>query len=356
MILDDAKKLKEKDPQQAGKSIELLPDQMRQVLKDSRLIKIPREYSQIKHVVVNGMGGSNLGARLLRSMFRDELKVPLLIEPGYSVPKYVGKETLYLISSYSGTTEEPLAAYKEAKKRGAKILAITSKGNGKLEKMMLQHDIPGYIFKPELNPSGQPRMGIGYSVFGIATLLAKAGIFKIDIKEMNEIIAKMEIRTRKLKVESKVNLNPAKKIAISCDGKIIIFVGAEHTSDNVHIIRNHFNENSKYFSAYLTIPELNHYAMEGLSNPQNKIKNLAFVFFESDLYHPRIQKRIKLTKQVVKKNGVKVIDIKLKGSTKREQGFEMLQLGEWASYYLGMMYGVDPVKIPWVDWFKEQLK
>ena len=96
--------------------------------------------------------------------------------------------------------------------------------------------------------------------------------------------------------------------------------------------------------------------MEGLVNPKSNKNNLLFFFIDSKLYHPRVQKRARLTKQVVSKNGIKVVDYKLKSKTKLGQALEMLQLGSWISYYLGISNSVDPVKIPWVDWFKKQLK
>jgi len=96
--------------------------------------------------------------------------------------------------------------------------------------------------------------------------------------------------------------------------------------------------------------------MEGLQFPKANSKNLKFIFFNSSLYHPRVQKRIELTKQIIKKNRIKYIDHELKGRNKITQGFELLQLGAWASFYLGILNRVDPSKIPYVDWFKKQLK
>ena len=90
--------------------------------------------------------------------------------------------------------------------------------------------------------------------------------------------------------------------------------------------------------------------------PSANKKNLTFLFFDSKLYHPRVQKRAELTKQVIKKNGISIISHELKGQTKLAQAFEVLQLGSWVSYYLGLLNGVDPVKIPWVDWFKKRIK
>ncbi|MCK4554806.1 hypothetical protein KAU19_07700 [Candidatus Parcubacteria bacterium] len=356
MNLNNIKQIEKLDAGQAAKSISLLPDQARQVLYEARLIKVPKEYSKITQVVVSGMGGSNLGAGIVKAVFSDQIKAPISITPGYGVPAHVNKNTLYIISSYSGSTEEPLSSYKEAKKLGAKIMAITSHGKGKLEKLMIKDNIPGYIFKPEYNPSGQPRIGLGYSIFGMAIMLAKAGLFKIEVKKAEDMIASLEIWDRELRPIVKIKNNKAKQIAEALYNKQIIITAAEFLIGNARAMRNQFCENSKHFASYLILPDMNHFAMEGLGFPKSNKKNLVFLTFDSKLYHPRIQKRNNLAKEIVKKNGIKIASYELTGKTKLIQAFEMLQLGSWITYYLGMLNEIDPSKIPWVDWFKKQLK
>lgn len=340
-----------------AKSIELLPDQIRQVLNDSRLIKVPHTYSTAKRVVINGMGGSNLGARIIQTTLSDKLNIPLIIWPGYEVPKFVDKDTIFVISSFSGTTEEPLSVYKEVRKRKAKILVITEDSpNSKLKELMLKENIPGYAFDVRFNPSNQPRLGVGYTNFGTLVLLAKAGLITLKKKDIEVIIEKMELETRRLRANVDSKTNKAKQIAKKLHKKIPIFVASDHLIGNLHAIRNQTSENAKNFSDYLEIPELNHYTMEGLANPATNKKNLAFLFFESDLYHPRNVRRAELTKQVIEKQGIDVISHKLKGDSKLHQAYELLQFGTWITYYLGILNKVDPIKIPWVDWFKQELK
>lgn len=357
MGLDDLKIYKDLDKENVNQSISQLPDQIRHVLSLSKQIKIPKEYAGVSNIVISGMGGSNLGARIIQSALSAEIKLPFTITPGYAVPGFIGKDTLYIFSSYSGTTEEPLSCYKEVKKRGAKMMGITATGpNNTLEKLMKKDNIPGFVFSPEFNPANQPRLALGYSIFGMMVLLSKAGLFKIKVSQIEGIIDQLEKESRRLDLSAKQKTNKAKAISSKLEGKMPILVGAEHLAGNLHAMRNQINENAKAFAAYLDIPELNHYAMEGLLNPSTAKNNLCFVFFESDLYHPRVQRRMALTKQVVQKNGFESITRKLAAKDRLSQAFELLQLGSWISYYLGIIYQVDPVKIPWVDWFKEQLK
>jgi glucose/mannose-6-phosphate isomerase len=357
MNLDEQSIYAELDQDRVAESIAKLPDQIRQVIEDARVLRIPKEYSEVNKIVLAGMGGSNLGIRVVRHAFADQIKVPINIIAGYGVPKYVDDKTLYIISSYSGGTEEPLSTYQEARKRGAKIIAITKDGeNNPLKALMMEEDVPGYIFKADENPSGQPRLGLGYSIFGIATLLAKTGIIEIDVEETKDIIAELEIGSRKLAIKEPTEFNFAKKLAKAVNGKMPILVGAEHLSGNLHVMRNQINENAKAFSSYLVLPDANHFAMEGLMNPAINKEALVFVFFNSDHYCDRVKKRIKLTAEVVRKNGIEVVEHELRSGSRKGQCFELLQLGSWLGYYMGIAYGVKPADIPWVDWFKEQLK
>lgn len=357
MNLDSQSTYKKLDTHFVGESIKLLPEQISQVIADSKAIKIPAEYRQCTKILVNGMGGSSLGAHIIKSLFAAELKVPFAIEPGYVVPNFVDQDTLYIIVSYSGTTEEPISTYEEAKKRGAKILAIAeNKPDSALCRIIKKESLPAYVFTPRNNPSNQPRLGIGYTALGIIALLLRTGFLNVKEQDIKNYLVGLKKKNKQLQATTLAANNPAKKIALALYNKTPILVGAEHLAGNLHTLRNQINECAKLFSSYLILPDLNHYAMEGLVNPKTNKKNLMFLFFDSTLYHPRVQLRAKLTKQVINKNGIKVIAHALKGTTKLEQTLEMLQFGSWLSYYLGILNNVDPVKIPWVDWFKKELK
>ncbi len=353
--LDQQKVYKKLDTNQVAKSIESLAAQMRQVLDEAHLVKVPRDFSQVTQVVINGMGGSNIGVGLARAALSDRLKLPLTITPGYLVPASVDKNTLYILSSYSGNTEEVLSVYQEVKKRGAKIMAICELGDSQLKRLAMKENLPGYMFKPENNPSGQPRLGLGYSVMGAAVLLAKAGLFSIKEQELEDLVVKLEFNDQLLRPLVPTKRNKAKQLALKLAGKLPVIVAAEFLAGNLNILRNQFNETSKNFACFLELPDLNHFALESLTNPKSNKNSLIFLFFDSLLYHPRVQKRAALTKQVVKKNKIKALEHRLYGATKLEQALEMMQFGCWLTYYLAMLNNVNPVKIPWVDWFKNEL-
>lgn len=322
-------------------SIELLGEQCAEAWHEVKKIKIPASYRGVENIVIAGMGGSALGGHLIQSLFADKLKAPIEIVRGYTLPKYVGPKTLVILSSYSGNTEETLSAAADAKKRKAKIVGLAA--GGRLEKFLRSNNYPAYIFKPTYNPSNQPRMGLGYSIFGQLGLLAKCGLLKIDEKEINQAIAPLNH-----------NDGTAKTFAEKLKNKIPIIVASEFLTGNAHIIANQINENAKTFATYFELPELNHHLMEGLKNPAAN-KNLKFVLLNSSLYHPRNQKRYQILKEVLRKNKIDFIEYQPKAKTKFQQSMETLLFGSYVSFYLAMFYNLDPAPVPWVDFFKKRL-
>jgi glucose/mannose-6-phosphate isomerase len=262
-----------------------------------------------------------------------------------------------VISSYSGNTEEPLSLYEAVKKRKAKVAAITSKSlNNQLAVLMAQKRIPGFIFDPENNPSSQPRLGLGYAVFGAIKLLEKTGTLKITSETAREVVAGIKGRNPFMTVNVKTGRNVAKKTAYHLKDKIVILVGSEFLQGNIHVFRNQLNENGKNLAVYLISPDMNHYALESLENPKDIKDKIVFLFIDSSLYSPRVQKRNMLVKQLIRQKGIAYRELKLRSRIKLAQSFELLQFGSWVSYYLALLNEIDPSSIPWVNWFKERLK
>jgi glucose/mannose-6-phosphate isomerase len=125
-ILDNRSKIKKLDSQNMLGSLELLGEQVKQMCKQK--VTLPASYRKVKNVVVLGMGGSTLGSHVIKALYANTLTVPVDIINGYHVPASVSEHTLVIVSSYSGTTEEPVAAGKEALAKKAKVLTISSGG------------------------------------------------------------------------------------------------------------------------------------------------------------------------------------------------------------------------------------
>ncbi|MBU1125990.1 SIS domain-containing protein, partial [Patescibacteria group bacterium] len=142
----DIKPTKQLEEKQLNACNELLTQQVTTAWEEISGLKIPATYKNVANIVFVGMGGSSLGGHLFQSVYRGQLKVPFELVRDYTLPNYVNSKSLVILSSFSGSTEEVLAAALEAKKRHAKILGIAS--GGKLVSLMKKEKWPGYIFDP----------------------------------------------------------------------------------------------------------------------------------------------------------------------------------------------------------------
>lgn len=355
-ILDNQAERLALDSGQVGAAIALLPDQLEQVLTDIKSWPKCRLAQPINKIIVNGMGGSNLGARLIASDLSEQLTVPILVEPGYTVPGYVNEQTLYIVSTYSGTTEEPLSVIEEIQQRGAQLAVITADyPDNQLAASARQHNWPAYIFNPKNNPSDQPRLGLGYAVFGLLGLLSNLGIMDFDLATAEQLVTDLRTIGRHWLPEVATADNDAKQLAEQLQGRQVWLIGPDCLAGNLHILRNQFNETSKNLASYLTVPDLNHYAMEGLSFPTSVPETVAALSFKITGLPPRMAKRLELTDEVLEHNHLPVFNYQVAMTNRLGQALEILAFGSWVSYYLGLLNGVDPVKIPWVDLFKKKL-
>src|SRR5689334_19707585 len=104
-------------------SIEALPEQVLVGWRTAQAVRFPFR-GKPSDVIISGMGGSALGADVIRSAYADRLSVPFSIVNGYSLPAWVGRDSLVILSSYSGTTEETLACAAEALKKKTRIAVL----------------------------------------------------------------------------------------------------------------------------------------------------------------------------------------------------------------------------------------
>lgn len=348
-MLDDIKTYKKYDKQQITSCNERLPEQVTLAWEEASLIKAPAAYKNVSQIVFVGMGGSALGAQLIENVFCKELKVPLEIIRGYTLPHYVNRNSLVILSSFSGSTEEVLYAAQEAAKRGAKLFVITA--GGKLAAFAKRKKIPAYIFEPgEL--AKQPRLGLGFSMIGVLAFLNRVGLVRVSTADIRRMRQAMDDVIDSCALDIPTKDNPAKIVAENLQNRAVIIVAAEHLVGNAHTLSNQINETGKQFATYLELPELNHHFLEGLTTPKSFFSRFSVLMLRSKLYHPRIQKRFDITSRIFERQGGEVVDYQANGKDQLEECGEILQFGGYVSCYLAMLSKVDPYSLPWVDELK----
>lgn len=339
--------------QKVADTIRAYPHQLTQVWDQVNSLYIPNDYKEVDRIVFCGMGGSALGARMADSLLMENLRVPLEIFNGYDIPAYTNEKTLVVLSSYSGGTEEIVECAHKALQTSAKIIGMSA--GGKLADILQEHNKPILIFDPIHNPSEQPRFGIGYAVGSVIALLAKLGFASVSDSERTEALSVMHEMATEFHENNSTGHNLAIEYARKLKGKIPVLVSSEHLYGATYVVKNQINESAKTFALLFEIPELNHHLMEGLKNPTKMSDLLTFVFFESKNYKDRVLKRYPLTSDVVEKNNITHITYTCRSKTKFAQSFEVLFFGSMVVYFLTKEYNQDPMIIPWVDYFKDQL-
>ncbi len=352
--LDDVEAIRKLDPKGVLDSTVMFPDQCEQAWKESSQLVFPATYQRIDNIVVSGMGGSRFTPRTIKELFRDRIKEPYEIIDDYALPAYVDGDTLVILSSYSGTTEEVLSCGQDAVKRGAHLTGIIA--GGPVGDLLTSLHAQMYVFNPKYNPSGQPRVGGGYLLMGHLGLLKALQLIDIDDREVVEATQYCRTFARRCDASVPTAQNPAKQLAITLDNTHPFIITAEFLKGFGNGFANQLNETAKMISDPRVIPELNHHLMEGLARPTTLVQNALFVFFQSHLYSDRIQRRYSVTKEVLAKQQIKTHDVSLTGATPIAQVLEAYVLSGFTSFYLAMLHDTDPVAIPWVDYFKEKLR
>lgn len=352
-ILDNVKVYERYDTLAVYDSIQKFGQQFASAWHDSQFVNLNFETSSLTNIVFVGMGGSNLASFIVTSIAPIMLKVPFEIVANYRLPQYVGKNTLVILSSYSGNTEEVLSCAQDAIKRQSQTIVLTT--GGKLKELALTEHLPLILLDVTLNRTHIPRYGLGLSlgaVMGIMIRLNPEAFHFVDPKEIVLIIEKTFASFNK---DLLTKNNPAKSFAVKNFGQSIIIFSANHLGGVGKLSANYFNETAKTFSVSFNVPDLNHHLLEGLSFPISLKDHTRFILLNSVLYPDIIQKRFQITQDVLIKLGYQLTVIKPESTDIVSQVFESLVFLIMISYYLCILNKQDPGTNLWVDLFKTQL-
>ena len=312
--------------------------------KESRLPLVPR---RVRNIVVTGLGGSAIGGDLVRSFVADELAIPFIVNRHYFLPEFVDKHSLVIVSSYSGNTEETIAAHEDAAKRKAQVLCITS--NGETERLAKRYRHPTIII-----PKGfPPRAALGYSFFPLLVALARLRLVKSKDKEIRETIGLLKEKSERY---GSFNDNEAMRIADQLYGKIPVVYSAAEWFDSVNLRwRGQFCENAKVLAFGHVVPEMNHNELVGWKVLKDQMKDTAVLFLRDRGIHPRVLVRMDIMKTIIAQYTDTVVEVESEGTSLLARMFSLIYLGDWASFYLAILNKVDPTPVKVIDYLKGEL-
>lgn len=306
------------------------------------------EPDKINCLVVAGMGGSAIAGDIARCFLADIMPNPIIVNRNYRLPQYVDKRALVICSSYSGNTEETLAAYDDARVKGARIIVIAS-GGQLSEKAMADRNTWLKI------PSGfPPRAALGYSFSVLLAIIFRLHLCSKNEANLSKVIALLT-GLNPLYQQDSMN-NPAIELAHKLSGRFpVIYSGCEKLEAVVTRFRCQINENAETLAFVNFFPELNHNEIVGWHKLHALESKFSVVILRDTADHDRVKARIAIVVEYLKDKGIAVQIIDSRGETALERIFYLIQYLDFTSYYLALLNGVDPYSIDAIDYLKEKL-
>src|SRR5579875_1331698 len=299
-------------------------------------------------LVIAGMGGSAIGGMLAVGVLGDRASRPIVVARDYALPAWTTPDTTVLCASYSGDTEETLAAFEAAGAVGARRTVSTA--GGALAASARAEGVPVIPM-----PGGfQPRAAVGYGLVIALEAAALCGVAPSLRTEVDVAAAHADALAGEWGPGAPED-SLAKRLARSLHGAIPIITGAALTAPIAYRWKTQFNENAKSPAFAGELPEIDHNELVGWKRTPG-FGRLAAVFLDDCDLHPRIRTRIALTRELIADGTAASELVESRGATRAERLVSLVLLGDLVTLYRAILDGVDPAEVDVLVDLKEQLK
>lgn len=347
--LEDAAAIRRRDPGAMLDKINVFADQMAASWVLSRTLELPERHREASAVAVLGMGGSAVCGDLVRAIFGDRLTVPIVSVRDYELPAWVGPSTMVVAVSHSGATEETLAALTTALERRCPVAAITT--GGPLGDVAARVDLPRVLY-PNETP---PRASLGYTMLALAGLLERAGMLPLSDEEVAAAVDAARSVAKSCAVDIGTDGNMAKQLAWSLLDRLPVIEGSGFLAAVARRWKTQLNENSNSTATAEELPEATHNTVVGYDQPETLRDHHYIVFLEGSGDNPRNARRARLSRDMLDAVGTSQMRVLFDQPARFAQACAAIALGDFVSFYLAMLYGVDPSATPALTVVKETL-
>lgn len=349
--LDDVSAMEELDTIKALRDTDEYGKQFSEGWELSAAFDVSSIEAPIEGIVVLGTGGGSAASvNLLKSYLFDELKVPLVLNQGYSIPAFVGDRTLVIVVSHSGNTEEVVSSYEQAIAARAKIAVITA--GGKVLEMARQNGHPHLLV-----PGGMmPRIALGYIFLPMLALLGKLGLAGDKAEEVAETIALFAALHQQYGLQTPLAANPAKQIAREMDGLTPVIYGTLPFFDApAWRWKNQLGENGKVMAFWNAIPSLHHDEAVGWDAPSAMLRGYHFTLIRDAEDSDKMCKRVEISADILRERAGAVRIVHSQGTSRLARLFSIVYLADYVSLYTALIRGVDPTPVEVINLFKSKL-
>ncbi|MBJ7354835.1 MAG: bifunctional phosphoglucose/phosphomannose isomerase [Thermoleophilaceae bacterium] len=298
-------------------------------------------------LVVCGMGGSAIGADLAAAVIGSAATKPIVTNRSYDLPSWVGEGDAIVLSSYSGSTEETLSCFEQARGSGAKLYVISS--GGLISEIAHAEGIP-VIGLPGIF---QPRAAVAYGVVSVIEIAIANGIAPSSIRKDLEAAAEL-LRGLAGEWGADSDESHPKRLARQAFGRLPIVYGADLTAPIAYRWKCQINENAKRPAWSAELSEANHNEICGWEGASESGGNAAWFLTDAD-QNERTAERVRITSEIASSHGARSEIIPSIGDTRAERLFSLVLLGDLMSFYLAVLHGVDPSPVPLIENLKDQL-
>lgn len=323
------------------------PAQWDRAVEMSRELTLDIDSGRVRNICIAGLGGSAIGGELIRAYSYRSCQWPVQLVRHYDIPRWVGEQTLFIICSFSGNTEEALAAAEQARMQGAQLVALTS--GGELMVRATREDFD-YLKLPGGMPS---RAALGYMFVPLFRIFQRLGL----IDESKDVLAETsDLLHQQAQLFRNTDDNEALTLARSLMDTLPVIYSDGTTMAPVNLRwRNQIEENAKTLAYGHTLPEMNHNEIVGWERIVHLTGRLSVIMLRDREDHPKVQQRMQIVEELIADQTASINVLRTRGESRLTRMFSLVQLGDWTSFYFAMLNGVDPTPVTKIDLLKRRL-
>ena len=325
-----------------------LPEQFRDAASAAASVDALPSADGLTSVVIMGLGGSGMGADVVAAVAGPYSCLPILVSKNYECPAFVGPNTLVIAISFSGNTEETIAAVLTAAEAGARIVVVAA--GGRLAELAGEL---GATLVPVDGSIPMPRAGIGAVSAPVFIVLERMGLLDGASSWIDHAVTQLSLRRDELATDS----NPASELARRLGRTLpIVYGGGSLGEVAAWRWKGQFNENPKIASFANRIPELTHNEICGWGQHGDVTRQVfSLVLLRHGFEHPQVARRFGLVETVSEEIVGGVYSVEARGEGRLAQLMDLILFGDMVTLFQCQAEGIDPGPVPILDEIKAQL-